>query len=493
VKGPPINPLSDEFPSAKLLFTRRHHAWLAAGFLAFVIYGSFVPFHFRPMPWEEAVATYRQALIFRGFDSRSDLAANILLFIPLSYLLLAATSVDRPRWVSWVIAPPVLLFCFLLSASIEFIQVFFEKRYADINDIIGESIGAGIGAVIWLGFGRMITGWFRKVWSANLGPGLASLLLPGYLVLLVLYYVLPLDLTLSPAEIAHKYRDGKIQIVPYAIPPGDRFEWFEKQCWTVALFFPVGMLWAGRPLRTRNVGAGWLIVLGLAFVLAGSITFLKIFVVSRYVETGDVITGTLAIFLGWLLVVTRFSGSLASNPLKRVTTNQLGRAWPLFFAAVWLAMAVYVNWHPFDFQPDLGTAVDRLRNLSWLPFADYIQGSYVNFLNQIVRKSILFLPMGLLLASWGTNRNRSFNRFWMLMPAVSLAVILEIGQAFLPSRYPSVTDVLVETTGTGIGLVLAPHGPKRLVGQEPNPVLVTLSAAKGLEQVAERDSSLRSE
>jgi VanZ family protein len=128
----------------------------------------------------------------------------------------------------------------------------------------------------------------------------------------------------------------------------------------------------------------------------------------------------------------------------------------LFFAAVWLAMAVYVNWHPFDFQPDLGTAVDRLRNLSWLPFADYIQGSYVNFLNQIVRKSLLFLPMGLLLASWGTNRNRSFNRFWMLMPAFSFAVILEIGQAFLPSRYPSVTDVLVETTGAGIGLVLAP-------------------------------------
>ncbi len=539
MKGPPINPPADEFPSAKLLFTRRHHAWLAAGFLAFVIYGSFVPFRFRPMPWGEAVATYRQALIFRGFDSRSDLAANILLFIPLSYLLLAATSVDRPRWVSWVIAPPVLLFCFLLSATIEFIQVFFEKRYADINDIIGESIGAGIGVVIWLGSGQMITGWCRKVWSANLGPGLASLLLPAYLVLLVLYYVLPLDLTLSPAEIAHKYRDGKIQIIPYAIPPGDRFEWFEKQCWTVALFFPVGMLWAGRPLilkiedrRSRienrencgaildprssilNLrGAGWLMVLGSAFVLAGLITFLKIFVVSRYVETGDIITGTLAIFLGWLACRTGRSpwqpavpkiedrGSRIENrencgaildPRSSILNLREG-AWPLLFGPIWLAMAVYVNWHPFDFQPDPGTAVDRLRNLSWLPFADYIQGSYVNFLNQIVRKSLLFLPMGLLLGSRGSNGNRSFNKFWMLLPAFSLAVILEIGQAFLPSRYPSVTDILVETTGAGIGLVLAPNGLRRYAGQDSDPVLVTLSAAKGLEQVAERDSSLRLE
>jgi VanZ family protein len=511
------------------LFARRHYAFLAAGFLAFVIYGSLVPFHYRPMAREEAIATYQRALIFQGFSSRSDLLANILLFIPLSYLLLAAISVDRPAWVSWTMVLPILLFCTGLSAAIEFTQIFFPPRCPDINDIIGESIGAILGAALWLGFGRTITGWCRQVWSAHLGPGFASLLLPGYLVFLMLYNLLPLDLTLSPTEIVHKYRHGRIQIIPYAIPPVDRYEWVEKHCWTLALFLPVGMLWSGRqrvarpesstgvfsdlgrsgtPFEdsgraTRALGQRWLGVLALGFLLAGLITFLKVFVVSRYVETGDIITGTLAIFLGWLCCSPSPLGEsetgngrdgetgtegqrIADSPVRRFAGS-----W--FLAAACLGLVIFVNWHPFNFSTDIGTALDRLRNLSWLPFADYYQGSYINFLNQTVRKTLLFVPIGLLLASLGakskkrrtgetanrrsvalltpflplagspfrpslgTNKNGGFYLFCMVL-AFAVALILEIGQAFLPSRYPSVTDVFLETSGAAVGLVLARHG-----------------------------------
>jgi VanZ family protein len=497
--------------AAKPSFTRRHYAFLAAGFLAFVIYGSLVPFHYRPMAREEALATYQRALIFQGFSSRSDLLANILLFIPLSYLLLAAISVDRPAWVSWTMVLPILLFCTGLSAAIEFTQIFFPPRCPDINDIIGESIGAILGAALWLGFGRTITGWCRQVWSAHLRPGFASLLLPGYLVFLMLYNLLPLDLTLSPTEIVHKYRHGRIQIIPYAIPPVDRYEWVEKHCWTLALFLPVGMLWAGRSRETANRGDGetgtesedrrsrienrttfcspsnldspspilglgpskrafgqrWFGVLALGFLLAGLITFLKIFVVSRYVETGDIITGTLAIFLGWLCCSPSPLGEsetgngrdgetgtegqrIADSPVRRFAGS-----W--FLAAACLGLVIFVNWHPFNFSTDIGTALDRLRNLSWLPFADYYQGSYINFLNQTVRKTLLFVPIGLLLASLGTSKNGGFYVFCMVL-ALAVALILEIGQAFLPSRYPSVTDVFLETSGAAVGLVLARHG-----------------------------------
>jgi VanZ family protein len=484
--------------------------------LAFVIYGSLVPFQYRPLAWEEAIAGYQQALVFHGFNSHSDLLANILLFIPLSYLLLAVISADRPRWVSWIAIPPVLIFCSLLSAAIEFAQVFFPPRCPDINDIIGESIGAGIGASVWLGFGRTITGWCRKVLSANRGQG--SLLLAGYLVFLVLYQVLPLDLTLSPTEIVHKYRDGKIQIIPYTIPPGDRFEWFEKHCWTLALFFPVGMLWAGRPAsplggggrgegaaatptphshpllprgrgRTPVFGRCWPSVLGLGFLLAGLITFLKIFVVSRYVETGDIITGAIAIFLGWLAGSPLLSPSpfgeggvgegaattLTPHPRPFSPKGRGGNRSVLFLAAIWLGIVIFVNWHPFDFETDSAKAVDRLENLSWLPFADYYQGSYINFLNQMVRKTLLFVPLGLLMASLNKSRERQraehwalqgrerkrpefLSLLWVLLAALTVAGIVEIGLAFLPSRYPSVTDVLLETSGASIGFVLVRLG-----------------------------------
>jgi VanZ family protein len=39
--------------------------------------------------------------------------------------------------------------------------------------------------------------------------------------------------------------------------------------------------------------------------------------------------------------------------------------------------------------------------------------------------------------------------------AFGLALVLEIGQVFLPTRYPSITDILVETVGACCGYILS--------------------------------------
>ena len=41
----------------------------------------------------------------------------------------------------------------------------------------------------------------------------------------------------------------------------------------------------------------------------------------------------------------------------------------------------------------------------------------------------------------------------LLAGAGLLAALFEIGQLFLPTRYASITDVLVETTSAGLGLL----------------------------------------
>ena len=62
------------------------YALLAAGFLAFAVYGSWVPFHYRPFPFSEARAQF--ALVCSrpvSVDSISDWVANVLLFVPIGF------------------------------------------------------------------------------------------------------------------------------------------------------------------------------------------------------------------------------------------------------------------------------------------------------------------------------------------------------------------------------------------------------------------------
>jgi glycopeptide antibiotics resistance protein len=469
------NPTVATTPAFSVL-TRRHFFIAAAAFLAFVIYGSLIPFHYRPLPWNEALAQFksaltggekdspieaneivnrlRAALTLRGFHSRSDFLANVLLFVPLGFLVLGSLAVDRPWWMGLVWTPLVLFFGLSLSTAIEFTQTFFPPRCPDLNDILGETLGAGIGAASWLVVGQRVTGACRKIWSPQTGADW-SLLLPGYLAFLILIEVLPLDLTLSPADIYHKYREGRIQLIPFIAPPGDPFEWIEKQFWQLALFLPVGWLLSLDRSRIGLATRSWLRVLVFGFLTAGLVEFLQVFVVSRNVETGDIITGSSAILVGWLACTAYPRASRLAESDFRL--RRAGRNLQLFLGVVWLGMLLFVNWRPFDFRLEVEPALDRIRQMSWLPFVDYYHGSYLNFLNQVVRKTLLFLPVGLLGNAILTKNTRR-RALAVTFGAFGLALVLEIGQVFLPTRYPSITDILLETVGAYCGYILSNPG-----------------------------------
>lgn len=470
-------------------FARRHFFFALIGYLAFVVYGSLVPFHYQSQPWGEAVAHFKSVLAgadgeshvesqvttiigrlrailsLRESHSRSDFAANVLLFLPIGFLVLGWLSVDRSRWVALAWMPPVFILCCMLSIAIEFTQTFFPPRTPDLFDILGESVGAFLGAIAWIGFGQKITRSCRAIWSPYTTD--FSQLLAGYLAFLVLVEVLPLDLTLSPVEIYHKYREGRIQLVPFAILPGDRWDWWEKQVWHVALFFPVGWLLGFRGKLGREA-RNWQRVIGIGLLISAFVEFLQIFVVSRNVESGDIITGSFAVLGGWLVsspAVDRNSlPAFFGLPLQDSSTPGVpdGVVVPrgegkvrLFVLAIWLAVIIFVNWRPFDFQFQMEMARNRVEHISWLPFADYYENGYQNFLHQVVRKTLLFVPLGLLGVVIVPVSFRGRTSLIAGFLVFLIALILEVGQIFLPTRYPSVTDIILETAGGVVGLAIA--------------------------------------
>src|ERR1700730_14144652 len=100
---------------------KRWYAWLALAYLVLAIYGSFVPFHFRWLPWEVAMERWRQVLLIGPqIQSRTDVAANVLLFIPLAFLWMGALCVNRSRRFCFSMGFILVPFGFFLSPSVEF-------------------------------------------------------------------------------------------------------------------------------------------------------------------------------------------------------------------------------------------------------------------------------------------------------------------------------------------------------------------------------------
>ena len=127
-------------------FGRRQSIWIAVGaYLLFVIYGSLVPLNYHPRPldsaWQDFLETRYLTL---GVGSRADWVANILLYIPLAYLLCAgAISGVRSAIARLIAVAAVLVVCAAVALGVEFTQLFFPPRTVSLNDIVAEFVGSG--------------------------------------------------------------------------------------------------------------------------------------------------------------------------------------------------------------------------------------------------------------------------------------------------------------------------------------------------------------
>ncbi len=409
------------------------HLALALFFLAFAVYGSLVPFRARPLDLGEAVARWRDVCARPvGIGSRSDFASNVLLFFPLGYLFMAALCVDRHPAFGLPEALLVLPLLCGLSAAVEFTQLWFPDRTSSLNDVTAESLGGAAGAALWLALGQRITARLRAALAAPGRRELTAGLLPGYLVFLVLVHLLPLDLTISPVEVWRKYKAGHVVLVPFAAPAGEA----AKLPWTAAYYLPLGAFLAARRGGRPATAAG---ALAFGGVVAAGVEFLKLFVVSRYSDATNVLVGSLAVLAGWSLARVWRARGLA------------GPAAParLALLAAWAGVLTLLEWYPFDFVRDPGRWWQRLGTVSPVPFADLYAGHVFNAFDQVLQKTLLFLPVGALLARPGRSAVLA------VLAGLALSTALEVGQLGLPTRFPSVTDVVIGTGGAWLGCVLA--------------------------------------
>lgn len=288
------------------ILTARHYSWITLAFTIFVIYGSLVPLTFQPVPFDFAWARFSRAFTQPvAVSNRSDWLANVLLFIPLGFVSMGCLSVDRTSSVHsrrvLVISSLLIVFA-LLSASIEFVQIWFPPRHTSINDVAAETLGGAIGIGVWLLLGQSITDYLRRFWTNHGADNWAVRLIPAYLVILVIAQGMPFDLTLSPGDLGRKYRAGRVLPIPFTSTNDELFDMVRSGLIQFAFFLPAGMLIAGLPGWIASGRCAALRVLVIGVVLAGAIEVMQLFIFSRTSDSTDIVTGSIAVLAGWRLM-----------------------------------------------------------------------------------------------------------------------------------------------------------------------------------------------
>jgi glycopeptide antibiotics resistance protein len=437
--------------------SRRGYGAAAAAVALFVIYGSLVPLAFRPIPFRQALQQFSGALAGPLFiDSRTDFVTNILLTIPLGYLTLAALMTDRTGHARrYAAALLTLSCCFALSLVAEFAQVFSQGRIDSLSDVVAQGAGAVVGVALWLFIGGHATRWVRDSLDEREPTAIIQRILLVYCVLFAISQLLPLDLTINVGQLARKYRHGLILIRPFARTYPSIVEMWWAYFGNMALNIPIGaaavLLWTRERSRRPPLSAS---AIGVA--AAAMVVFAQVLVYSRPVDATDVITGAIGVMLGVGAATTftrRQPVTSAPRPLMwRARFAKLG-------VAAWIVALASYHWNPFDFTAAPDRVALGMHQLLSIPFSSYYVGSQLHAVNEMLRKGLLAVPLGALLRlSWSqesSSLTTSQVKFYAAM-AFGFCVLtaIEVGQVFLPTRTPDMTDALIGEIGVVAALWL---------------------------------------
>ncbi len=454
-------------------------------YLVFVIYGSLVPLNFTARPIGEAIEIFRHIPFLRlGIDSRADWVANLLLFVPLSFGIAQCVRISERRSLlgAAVGYAAIWTFCSALCVGIEFTQIFFPPRVVSQNDILAESLGAGFGLVLHARWSERCEDWLAR-FSRRLGQQDALVhVLQGYFFVLLAYSVLPLDLTLSPADIFHKWKEGRIVLIPFGHLPRGAAAILYEIATDIGIWVPAGLLWQlTRRSRTLDIGVK-------GALAAFAIEFLQLFVYSRVTDVTDILMGGIGAALG--ASIMRFGGRHLRITQRDAMARYGTRGWWLALSA-WVALVLAVFWFPYGFHFEPSFVADRLAGSTRVPFQAYYSGSEYRAATEVLHKVGFFMPGGIVWVLLARSAKHSLPAAAGLLLVASVAALVEVGQIFLPGKIADLTDWVLEFSGAALGMWLTSRvlAAPRVTENGPPRARATMHAASSATAGGQRSAA----
>ncbi len=379
----------------------RTAAWLLAVIAFLIAYGSLYPFRFAGV--EDATLAALQRLSFAR-TTRSDLAANVLLYLPLGASL-AWLLATRLGGLLAVIAATAI--GALLSFSIELAQLFETRRVASLTDVLCNTIGTAAGAFIALA----IASTQRRLRASPLSGVLRHPVATALLVSWVGYRLAPFTPVLDP----HKWLSS---FAPLA----------EGGWWTAAAILPHALAWLVLSVAAERVAAGRarrIVASAMLIVLAGRILF-----TGMLLEPAEIAGMTIALAL---------CGLVLRLPVERAAS---------LLAAALIVLIAVQGLSPFDFQ----LAQDRF---ALVPFGESLTRYRATNLPDMFLRCYSYGALVWLLARSGL----SVLAATVLGAGVVFSV--ELLQTWLPGQTADVTDPLLAIAAGGLIAVFERDGGGR--------------------------------
>ncbi len=402
-------------------------AWL---YFAFVVYGSLVPFHFYDLTPGGAWSQFIHIRFLNlGMAARADWIANLVLYVPLGFLLRAALAERGPRYAS----PSALGLCLITAVAVEFLQVYAPARTVSLNDLMAEAVGALLGVLAYRFSGNPVSGLVERL-AAGGGATLRTALLlytAAYLIL----SVFPFDFVLSGAELSAKFAAAHSHAAFLAGGCERLVRCFAKLAAEIIAAVPIGA-WLGLRAR-RGSSVNVLGALLLGTVLGVAIEGAQLLLVSGVSQGASVLTRAFGVTAG-------FAATCAFDR-EQLHRWRGYRHWLVAIAALaYVPMLAAVNGLFSGSWRGMEAAAAELTKLHWIPFYYHYYTSEASAFASLLAVGTMYAPVGVGYWIWYAS-GRSGQGFSFVPGVLSacLALLMEAGKLFIEPRRPDPTDLLV--------------------------------------------------
>jgi VanZ family protein len=430
----------------------RFAGWAIAYALA-IAYVSLVigPAGFNFVPLDPEVA-WRQLLatpyLINGSDQRPDWMANLLMLVPLGFVVAGAFWPRRRRLRS-LAAGVALCCCFFLVIAVKYLQLFFPPRTVSLNYIEAQTLGSVLGVVLfWAASDRL---WVLQRGISEHGRRALLIACGAYTVTLLLFYLFPFDFVLS----AEDFRERAAAL------PDMLLSWTGEGRSTplravvvlmgTAATIPIGVLLAMKSRRRSLFG-----IAVTGFVLMSAVTVLTMLVLTATPSLIAIVYRTIGIVIGAALLI-----SLEGRDPVR-WHNSLRRLVPLLIPPYLLAVAfVYDLLSPHWRSPPEAFAAFDVYGL--LPFYHFYIVSKAHAAESFAAHVVTFAPIGVMVA---LRRGEGRAAVWTAgILAGLLSFGVEFSRWFKPALQPDFSDVIIAAAAAAIAAKLTPAFWRMLEGE----------------------------
>lgn len=436
--------------------------------------------HFVPIDPSEALRRLiHMPYVDHGSDQRSDWMGNLVMLVPLGFLVAGWLAADRHRserprperpldatgakygndedtasdggegeagaarpGLSVASAIGAFLLCFAFILLVKYGQLFFPPRTVTLNYVLAQSIGAIIGILL---FGLLCSPLTRLHRDRNRLESL-RITLRIYTGLLIVFMLLPLDFALNADDLAAQF--GKLPGTVFGLSGEDR-PLLVRLAVAVAGVLAVAPVGAMLTLVGRGrvyVGRSTSVVAWIGCFAMLAVYALTTLVISGTASLPAVITRTFGIALGsWLMhwLVRR-----DPDDVRRALGDLVPRAVPIYLLTLFGVNGLL----SLDWSTPMAAA-GELNRLGLLPLYNYYIVSKAQAAKNIVGHAAMYAPIGVMV--WPRLANGG-GKITALVLAAILSAIVETSRFLRPGLTPDINAVPLAAVSAWAAAALMP-------------------------------------